>query len=172
MRAFFALPLAEGTAIDLERWRDSKLPVFSRPVPRSNYHLTLAFLGEISERQCRDIQALAESIRVPVFELRIDTTGYWPKQRIYYVAPSEVPDPLLELVNELSACAKRLSIRTNKRKYLPHLTLARRCDRPPPAALMAPDIRICCETFVLFESVGGRSGVRYDEVDRWDLRLN
>lgn len=46
-KLFFALPLPE-LAPELATWRDQR-PWPGQPVPESNLHLTLAFLGEADE---------------------------------------------------------------------------------------------------------------------------
>ena len=169
MRAFFALATDDDTSAVIERWRDSKLPPFLKPVARINFHLTLAFLGEISERQLRDIEVMASSIRVPAFILPLDSTGYWPKQQTYYLAPTHLPDSAFELVSQLKQIANRLDIKVDKRKYQAHLTLARRCELAPPEALTPPDITLDCSEFCLFESTRMKGGVRYDLIDSFDL---
>lgn len=170
MRAFFALSADDETSAAIEYWRDSKLPLFLRPVARINFHLTLTFLGEISDRQFSDLETMASNIRVPPFRLCFDSTGYWPKQQIYYLAPTHVPGSLHDLVNQLRQIANRLNIKVDKRRYQAHLTLARRCQQAPPEALTPPDITLNSREFCLFESTRMKGGVRYDRKESFDLR--
>ena len=169
MRAFFALSADDETSAAIEYWRDSKLPPFLKPVARINFHLTLTFLGEISARQLSDLGTMASGIRVPAFRLCFDSTGYWPKQQIYYLAPTQVPGSVHDLVNQLRQMANRLNIKVEKRKYQAHLTLARRCKLAPAEALAPPDITLDCAKFCLFESTRMKGGVRYDLIESFDL---
>ena len=56
-----------------------------------------------------------------------------------------------------------------KRSYQPHVTIARRCELPPPAAMEPPNFPAAFDHFTLYESVKTRSGIRYDVINNWSL---
>ena len=64
MRAFFGLSPDPVTKLAIQEWRDKTLPQFNAPVPTANFHVTLAFLGQINPRQldalCSEIDSLKE----------------------------------------------------------------------------------------------------------------
>ena len=169
MRAFFALPVEQETASAIDRWRTNSLPAFERPVVQANFHVTLAFLNEISDETCRSLENLAAGILMRPFSLELDSPGYWPKQGIYFLEPSNTPDVALDLADQIRRSCQRLGIRVDRRDYLPHLTLARRCETAPPHPLSEPDFRINCDEFCLYQSIRGVNGVRYEKVSGWPL---
>jgi len=62
MRLFLGLPLPADTQAELDHWRSVSLPAFSRPVDAANFHLTLAFLGEVNNAQLRSVVDLSEGV--------------------------------------------------------------------------------------------------------------
>jgi 2'-5' RNA ligase len=169
MRAFIGLPIPVDTSAAIEHWRTSSLPPFLRPVPRENFHITLAFLGEISLNKVRLLEQQLADIRTGSFTLRLDAVDYWPKPEISCLSASEQPNELKTLVGTLRNRLRRNGVRVERRAYHPHVTLARRCITAPPAALVAPDFECHFEEMVLFESTRRSNGVRYDAVCHWSL---
>jgi 2'-5' RNA ligase len=51
MRAFLGLSPDVKTKLAIELWRNKAFPCFYAPVPAANFHITLAFLGQISPKQ-------------------------------------------------------------------------------------------------------------------------
>ena len=49
MRVFFGLELDASTTLAIADWRDRQLACAGRPVPPANFHITLAFIGELPE---------------------------------------------------------------------------------------------------------------------------
>ncbi|RXS80964.1 RNA 2',3'-cyclic phosphodiesterase, partial [Geobacillus sp. PK12] len=59
-RLFFALSLPEATQQEIIRWRAEHFPLDAgRPIAADNLHLTMAFLGYVSEHKAQVIQTLA-----------------------------------------------------------------------------------------------------------------
>jgi hypothetical protein len=59
--------------------RALKLDPSARPVPSENYHMTLAFVGEVLESQLAPLLKVGGSQRARGFTVRFDTYEYWPK---------------------------------------------------------------------------------------------
>jgi len=170
MRLFFALKPDPQTCLDIERWRERTLPPLDRPVPSHNLHMTLVFLGEVKERQLERLTEDVQRIRGVPFSMVFDELGYFPKPQVLWIGPKETPDAATRLARDLNRTCKRLGLRSEKRKFQAHLTIARRCATPPPASTEPPDFPMEFDSFVLFESTNTRGGVLYRAVNEWPLK--
>ena len=171
MRLFFGLPLEIADAEAIAGWRRQALPEFRRPVPLENFHITLCFLGEVSGHHCRDLCQAAQILGGGGFELGLDVMGFWPKNEICYLQPQRVPEALPQLAEDCRGVARRVGLKVEKRRYQPHLTLARRCETAPPEPLLRPDFVLVFDRFALFESARTRRGVTYEVVEEFPLAL-
>jgi 2'-5' RNA ligase len=173
MRLFFGLePDSSGKAA-IADWRDRFGPCDGRSVRAGNFHITLAFLGELESRRLEALCAAADAIgreglRAQV-ELVFDRVGFWPAAGIYWMGPSVEDAALTMLAARLQRVGQRFGARRDRRTYTPHLTLYRGCTTPPPPPLVMPSIRVGFDAFVLFESCRGRQGVRYEPIAEWSL---
>lgn len=168
-RVFFALPCSDGEIDRLQQWRARHLERFKpRWVPRPNLHLTLAFIGSVSEAQLQQLVAIGEDIRVPPFPMRLDRLGQWGHGRFIWLAPTDIPDPLLDLVDELKVRIARQKLPVDERPFKPHVTLARG-GRDSGLPEVTPDIELHADRLVLYQSETGPQGVRYRPVKTWPL---
>lgn len=134
--------------------------------------MTLVFLGDASLAVCDRLAADMSSVTAPKFTLHLDTLGYWPKQEISYLGPQTIPSPLDSLVTQLRKLGSRQGLKVDRRRYQPHVTLARRCELPPPPPLLPPDMTINVEDFSLIESTRVAGGVRYESVCDYPLECD
>ena len=169
MRVFFALPLPAKSRDALDRWRRQNLLAEGRQVPAANFHVTLCFLGNLEEPRLSAVVDAADRISADRFDLVLNTPGYFPRPRVYWVGPQVVPKPLAALAETLSHTARRLGIAVDRRPYRPHLTLLRKCREPASPPLKPPDIRLDCDRFCLMASHSGTDGVHYAALRSWDL---
>ncbi len=169
MRLFIGLDIAAQDALAIADWRARMLPPLTRPVPPENFHVTLAFLGDVTSRQLDPLVEQLDQITGTPFALAIDEVGYFPRPGILWVGPGETPQPLDRLARDVQTAARRAGLQIEKRAFRPHITLARRCDSPPPLSARPPAFEMRFDDFALFESVGGRRGVRYEVIGRWPL---
>jgi 2'-5' RNA ligase len=97
-----------------------------RWTPPQNWHLTLAFLGEVPERRMEDLgQRLARAAaRHAPLSLRLHGSGHFGS-RVLFVGVAGDVDPLRRLAASVSAAARRAKLSVDDRPYRPHLTLAR-----------------------------------------------
>lgn len=132
MRTFVAIDLGEKIKKNLSHFI-KKLDSYNphvRWVKDQGMHLTLKFIGEISEKKASDIQtALMElSAKHESFALRLVGTGRFPPRsrhpRVLWVGIEE-SDKLKSLQQEVEFQLEKLSISREKRKFSPHLTLGR-----------------------------------------------
>ena len=141
---------------------------YGRRIPAENYHVTLHFLGEVSEDQLDCYRSAADGLHAPSFSLRLDTTGFFRRAGIGWIGPEICPDNLLQLHEQLADQLSACGYRHEQRSYLPHVSLFRRCQKPlKPAQPFLIDWQV--KDFSLFESVPTRDGVIYRELCNYPL---
>jgi 2'-5' RNA ligase len=172
MRLFFGLEPDPATALQISDWRDRQFPGFARPVPPANFHITLAYLGEI---QSREVERLCEKVD-QIFTspaaaglLQLDRTGYWPRPGIYWLGPSQWPSSIDVLSKRLGNTGAGGPSSKSHSRFIPHISLFRACKSAPPAAAVEPDFKFRFDHITLFESRQGRSGVSYEPLEHWEL---
>ena len=139
-----------------------------RLVDKSNLHITLAFLGEVSEHVKKEIAGDAASIKVKPFTLTLTRVGWWEKPRIAWIGPEQNPLQLLELVEAIAAILKPHGIKPDKRRYKPHVTFARKVKQNIVADNKF-DIDWTVNHFALVDSESGPGGVTYSVLKTWSL---
>mgnify|MGYP001827395515 CR=1 FL=1 len=173
MRVFFALEPDEASRLAIAQWQQLNGPHEARPVPAANFHLTLAFIGEVGnsrlEKICKRADRALEDKPVSAFGLTLDSVGYWPKQNLWWIGPTEQPGELLQLASQLRNIARRYNNSDGKKPFRPHMNLARRCVSPPPETLQQPCFPLQFDRFSLLESKQGRNGVSYHPIAEWPL---
>jgi 2'-5' RNA ligase len=174
MRTFFGLELPADLALQIAVWRDRQFSAgIGRAVPPANFHITLAFIGEITpsslERLYETVDAGLARTAFPGGEVLLDTTGYWPKPGVYWLGAETFPESLSQLVQRLRQLAVNAGGRRERKPFLPHVTLFRNCTAAPAAPAEPPSFRAVYRHFTLFESRQGRSGVSYHPLQHWEL---
>ncbi|SLM62050.1 MULTISPECIES: RNA 2',3'-cyclic phosphodiesterase [Dickeya] len=169
-RLFFALPLPESISEQIVQWRAAYFPAhIGRPVLGANLHLTLAFLGEVSDQKAQVLQTLAGRIRQPAFTLTLNDAGHWPRPGVVWLGCRQAPRGLLQLANMLRSQAARNGCYQSPQPFHPHITLLRGVDSP--LALPAATFRwtVQAEQFLLYESHTGAGRTRYHPIACWPL---
>jgi 2'-5' RNA ligase len=167
-RLFFALWPDEGVRDQLRAAQTAIPNRGGRPVHVEDIHVTLAFLGQVEAERRACMEQAAAGVRGAPFELLIDRQGYWPRPRVAWCAPAEVPEPLRELVQRLNRALRPCGFEPERRAYSPHVTLFRDSRAVPEGPLARP-VRWPCREFVLVASGGGAGGPRYRVLARWPL---
>jgi 2'-5' RNA ligase len=102
-------------------------------VAAARLHLTLKFLGELSEAQVVAVSASLDEIggRHRAFTVQLGGVGAFPNfRRPRVVWMGVTPDPRLELLHhDVEVACERLGFALDGRAFRPHLTLARARDR-------------------------------------------
>lgn len=173
MRLFFGLELQETTTLKISDWRDRQFSGAGRPVPPANFHVTLAFIGQLSahrlERLLQAVDHMLTTSPLSGGALTLDQTGYWHKPGIYWLGPEAWPAQLDSLALRLGGLSSSFGAKRDKRPYRPHITLFRGCADAPPIPSQAPSIELTYRDFTLFESRQGRHGVSYHPLQCWEL---
>lgn len=173
MRVFFGLDLDAGTTLQIADWRDRQFAHIGRPVPPGNFHITLAFVGEVREakleRLCLSVDEWLGRSNMHGASFKLDRIGYWPRPGIYWLGPQSWPQALSQLARKLGGLATGVGGKRDRNAFTPHVTLFRRCSETPPAPAVVPCIAQTYQHFALFESHQGRQGVSYHPLQYWDL---
>lgn len=131
-------------------------------------HITLQFLGAVPANQQHCLSQAAAAVQAHPFELKISRLDFWPKPRIAWAGPEQVPMALQRLVKMLGENLQACGFKMEKRSYRPHVTLLRKTT--PGAAVELPQ-PICwpVDYFVLVESRSGGEPPWYRVLDGWAL---
>lgn len=173
MRVFFGLELTQEVALEVATWRDRQFAHAGREVPPADFHVTLAFVGELGEpaleRLCHSVDDWLDRDRLPGGELSLDRTGYWHKPGVYWLGSEAWPAELTRLASKLRTLTTGVGGKRDRNAFQPHITLFRRCTAAPPPPALPPLFRLEYRHFTLFESRQGKRGVSYHPLQHWEL---
>lgn len=170
MRTFIALEIPELLRDELaDVTRSLQASLRGRFVPRQNYHMTLAFLGDVPQAMLDDAQCAMECAATRVeygrnIVLAADRLGSFGRAKNATLWMGFAKDPILmalaeDLRDRLDSCGFTL----DGKSFLPHVTLARHAcitegslpNLPFPEPTVATQI-------TLFKSELTRDGAIYD----------
>lgn len=99
-----------------------------------NLHLTLVFLGEVPDARVRALRQIMDSVTSAPFELNMNGIGRFKRDGgdIWWVGV-ELCESLQTLYDQLYEGVTQNGFAVEKRKYTPHLTLAREVNLQPDA---------------------------------------
>jgi RNA 2',3'-cyclic 3'-phosphodiesterase len=142
----------------------------ARPVPQENFHLTLAFVGEVPISQLAVLQQIGDAERtVAGCLIKLDAYEYWAEPQVVVAAARETPATLIELWTRLHRALTHMLVPLRPPAPLrAHVTLARKVAQAPVLQAMSP-IQWRARSFSLVRS--DTSGARsvYTVVDTWPL---
>ncbi len=151
-----------------------------RWIPPDNLHVTLKFIGETGEGRVRDIIGICDTLfaNLSSIDLVVDRTGIFPeprRPRILWAGVSDRDKRLALLRDSIETGLADLGIPVEKRKFHPHVTVAR-VRRPRDMAegfkktfltTLFSDNRFKADGITLFRSMLQPSGPRYEAVAEW-----
>ena len=92
-RLFFALWPDEATREALRRATRTVLRhCGGKPVRPENFHITLAFLGNVPDEQLDAVLGAASGISLEPLTLTLDRFGYFPVPQVLWLGPAQTPD--------------------------------------------------------------------------------
>lgn len=144
-----------------------------RWVGRDNWHLTLAFFGDVTDDRAEPLLDALAGVRGRPFRLVLDGAGAFPDPaaaRVLFHGVAEGASEFGALSRRVRTAADRVGVPSDNAKHRPHLTLARRrrpgdltrwlrvVDSFPPAAFAV-------DSFDLVRSELRPSGASYRVLD-------
>jgi 2'-5' RNA ligase len=140
----------------------------ARRVPRENYHMTLAFVGDVAASRLPVMLQVGAAQKERAFSVTFDEYEYWPKPGVIVAAARLIPAELHRLWWQLHHELAGHGWALESERLRPHVTLARKVSQPPVLQAMSEvDWRV--RDFCLMRS--DTSGIRsaYTVVDTWSL---
>jgi 2'-5' RNA ligase len=106
-------------------------------VKRDQLHLTLRFIGEMSDEKFRVIKDRLNSIKAAPFSMAMQGVGQFPPRRAARVlwVGVDAPPTLSELQQQVETTLTKLGCPPDERPFSAHITLARLKTPPPPSAV-------------------------------------
>jgi RNA 2',3'-cyclic 3'-phosphodiesterase len=171
LRLFFALWPDDSTRAALAACaRTVVAQTGGREVAAESLHLTLAFLGERPRAIVPELCASASRIPVEPMRLLFDDVGCWRKTGIAWLA-TRAPCPALSALHEslLSALVPS-GIVIDERRFVPHVTLARRIASRVALLLPQPVVWEATSFALVASELGGGAAARYRLLEIWPSR--
>ena len=176
-RLFVAIDLPEGIQDALSGL------AFGLPgakwVPRGQIHLTLAFIGDVDGGLAADAAEALGDVNASAFELILRGLGHFPPRGEPRVAWAGLrpSDPLMQLQRSVARALEHAGCEIEKRKFHPHVTLARLTETPSRRLADWLAANGLFETspfpvteFLLFSSVLGSAGAAHSIEQAYPLR--
>jgi 2'-5' RNA ligase len=136
-----------------------------KPVYLNNLHITLAFLGYVSDAQRACAEAVADTINMEPFNLRFDQTGWFKRPKVLWLGAKETPDALIQLVASLNQGLRGCDIMLDERPFAAHLTLMRKVGKFSKMEIEPIDWHV--DRFCLVQSFTHPEGVEYRVIKSW-----
>jgi 2'-5' RNA ligase len=183
MRAFLALDLPDALRAALSAVQD-RLPIDKaggRAVDEDQMHLTLAFLDDQPEPVLADLHAELDRMRLPRITLAPSGLGTFGGDRVTSVWAGMAPDPALSALQaKVAQAARRAGVALPRRRFVPHVTLARFGARgaAPPMPAMLADLSgwsappVAVDRLALMRSHPGKGGSVYEVLADYPLGAN
>jgi 2'-5' RNA ligase len=179
MRLFFSIDLPEKLKKEIIEFAKSK---FNNEIWRwinlDNIHLTISFLGEIEEKNLSEILELENIFqKKKKFEIEFEKIIYGPEnkkeKRMIWVKIKE-NENLKEIKEDIEKeLNKKIEFEIEKRKFTPHLTLARIKKNsyfPPKKIELKFKRKISVKEIKLFQSFLNKNGAEYKILKTFELK--
>lgn len=182
-RAFIAINLPERTKKELAKFQSQWQDLPAKWTKPENLHITLAFLGYLSDQEMPEICKITEKIasQNQPFSLNLTKISYGPPKqmppRMVWIK-GEASEELTKLKNDLeNALSDDLRYKKENRPFSPHITLGRiqkwefRRIEPEERPQVESDISLSFDvsSIEVMESVLKRGGAEYTVLESCPL---
>jgi len=169
MRAFISIDLLDNLKKEIAKIQD-KLPEFEgKKTEIENLHLTLKFLGWITDEKAGKIRKILKKIKYPSFETEINSIGMFDDRIIWLNIPG--CEQLQKKIDE-----KLFPLFEKETRFMGHLTIGRikhlqdrKKFREKIAKIKFKPLKFRIEQFRLKKSTLKRSGPIYEDIEIYNL---
>jgi 2'-5' RNA ligase len=164
LRLFFALWPDPNVARQLSAIvRRLKLESGSRLIDPNNYHVTLAFAGEVPDARVALLQQIGRCLRASRFAFKCDSIEFWRDSQVVVAAARAPPPGLLDLGAKLND-----AIGLPRKRLRAHVTLARKVTQASVPQAMSPLVWQATSFSLIRSDTGGVESA-YTVLDTWSL---
>ena len=171
MRLFIAVQFTRSIRDSLEstQYTLRKHGVKGNFTSPKNFHLTLAFLGEVREEQLWRIRKPLSSVDADPFPIGLSKSGRF--RDLYWVGLAESPE-LQSYVDDLRKELSKHHIWYDKRAFTPHITILRRGRADHKIVIKVPRKSMMVEKISLMKSERINGRLVYTEIGSKQLTGN
>ncbi len=139
-----------------------------KPVSPSNFHITLAFLGQLDPEAAERAHSVAASVKSEPFQMELDHLGHWLEPQVLWCGVSRVPAAARALADGLRQRLMDVGLKLDTKPFVPHVTLARKVRRAAVLGSIGP-LAWAAKDFVLIRSLTRESGSEYSPLATYAL---
>jgi 2'-5' RNA ligase len=173
-RVFFALWPNEAQREELEHAAAKAVRRSGgRPVPVSNLHVTLAFLGSVAQTRIPELQRtaheLAAALAAPApISLILAPLVHWKEAQILCALSAPQSPAATAVAVALQEATAAIGFSPDRKPFQAHVTLARKVLRPGPLSPLRP-VTWHFDAYALIDSRTTPSGPIYSVIDTYPL---
>jgi 2'-5' RNA ligase len=180
-RLFIGIALHDATRAAIERALQASaaaLPKGTRLLAPDNWHLTLQFLGSVSDELAPSVRAACHdtAARSAAFEIELGQVGAFKSPRsarVVWIGLARGAEQLAALYETLTVHTEPLGYTREARPFAAHLSVARiktPADvRPLLASMRMPVLHMPVSHITLFRSHLSPRGARYEALEHYAL---
>jgi 2'-5' RNA ligase len=182
IRSFIAVEISDNARSEITRILNkfSQEDTGARWVKQDNLHITLLFLGEVSEgfitKAEKELTIIAQSQKQ--FEMSFKNIGAFPSlhsPRIIWIGVGQGADELIDLQGKIESAFTKIGYEPEARKFHPHLTIGRvkfRFNNPQIFETHYQSEVFGVKSVVLFKSTLMPQGSIYEKIKEFPLTTN
>lgn len=183
MRCFISIKLPEHVSSKIFHAFEilEKKNLFSGSITKKeNLHLTLKFLGEISEEEVKNIEKILSEINLNKFQCELSNPSFFKNENFIKIIWIDLLSEGNKIENLQEEISKKLFTFSEKNKFVPHITTARVkiiLDRKFKENLIKEvnkmkfkDLKFEVDKFYLMKSQLFPSGPEYKMIKEFDLK--
>lgn len=178
IRIFAGIPIPENLTKTLVPLQNG-IPE-ARWVAPENMHITLRFIGDVDENLAEEYAQALDVVSVEPFEATLTSVGTFgrPPHSLWIGVEDHPKGALTQLHKTIDGVLIRAGLEPERRKYTPHMTLARFGKRHAPHARLANHLEAHADLkiesfpvsgFTLFQSVITHHGANYNPLYQYDF---
>jgi 2'-5' RNA ligase len=161
-RLFLGLMASPGTRAALEDFRSMwHWPATARLTPAAQLHVTLHFLGDVTEVVEDELREALDACVMPPLTLALQDCEIW-EGGIAVLRVADADAGLAALRTDLGRMLSRLGFPSDPRPYRPHVTLARHAEGALWPRLLAPVIWPASSLSLVWSRAG-----EYQTLETW-----
>ncbi|KZN57291.1 hypothetical protein N474_08810 [Pseudoalteromonas luteoviolacea CPMOR-2] len=167
-RLFFGIGLDTQSKSRITQWLNQSITHQKPATLARNWHITLAFLGQVDEPTTEALIQFAGELTLPPFELNFSQTGYWPQNGIFYLQPMPC-EALNNLAAPLRKISKEWQLYSCPYRFSPHITLFRGHKGEPQVQAPVTPFTLSVREFHLYHSHALEDGLHYTPISSFEL---